>query len=287
VAKHGGLGRGLESLLGETAGEVLTPQSDKQEIELEKIQPNPLQPRKQFDPTALQELADSIKQHGVIQPILLRKKGEKYEIVAGERRYQAACQAGLTSIPAVVREISDEDVLKIALIENLQREDLNPIETARGYQRLIEENELRQQDLAKILSRSRSSIANALRLLDLPVKVQNYLIDGSLTAGHARAILSAPESLQAGLADRIVREGLSVRQTEILASQLFVQNNEVKEMKKDKKSVPETYKAVAKQMGSSLKMPVAIKQVRGKNKVEIQFKDESELEEIVRRLNIS
>ena len=187
-------------------------------LPISKVKPNKGQPRKTFDETELSELADSIKQNGILQPILVRKHGTSYEIVAGERRYQAAKLAGLDEVPVVIREISDEDVFKLALIENLQRSNLTPLEEARGYRQLLDEKDLTQEELSKILSKSRSAITNTLRLMDLPAEVQDLLETGRITAGHARAILAVPtEEGRIRLAEKVVNENLSVRQTEHLA----------------------------------------------------------------------
>ena len=193
-------------------------------LPISQVQPNKDQPRKAFDEASLAELAQSIRQDGVLQPILVRKKVDYYEIVAGERRYQAALAAGLEEIPAVVREVSDEEVYRLALIENIQRADLNPIEQAQGFRTLMEQEHLTQEELAHLLSKSRSAIANTLRLLDLPEEVQTLMVEGALTAGHARAILAVPnDEGRMRLAQKVVAEGLNVRQTEQLAP-LFAQN---------------------------------------------------------------
>ena len=191
MAKKSGLGKGLESLMGEANAEVGAPAADST-LPISKIKPNKGQPRKNFNPDELAELADSIKQNGILQPIIVRKKGTTYEIVAGERRYQAAKLAGLDEVPVVIRDISDEDVFKLALIENLQRSDLNPIEEAQGYKQLLENNGLTQEEVARLVSKSRSAITNTLRLLDLTDEVQQLMSEGNLTAWHARAILSVP-----------------------------------------------------------------------------------------------
>lgn len=186
MAEKKKLGRGLGALVGEATAETSAMKADSV-LSIDKIKPNKDQPRKQFDENELNELADSIKQNGILQPLLVRKVGNYYEIVAGERRYQASKIAGLKEVPVVIREISDEDVFKLALIENLQRSDLTPIEEARGYKQLIKEKDLTQEELSKILSKSRSAITNTLRLLDLPEEVQDLVAGGFLTAGHARA----------------------------------------------------------------------------------------------------
>ncbi len=191
MAKKSGLGKGLGLLVGEADAETAGMRPDST-LPIDQIKPNKGQPRKTFKAEDLAELTDSIKQNGILQPLLVRKKGAIYEIVAGERRYQAARAAGLTEVPVVIRDISDDDVFKLALIENLQRSDLTPLEEARGYRQLIKEKGLTQEELAKILSKSRSAITNTIRLLDLPKEVQELVDEGNLSAGHARAILAVP-----------------------------------------------------------------------------------------------
>lgn len=223
MARKSGLGRGLESLMGEANAEVGGETKPTTTLPITDVKPNKEQPRKNFDEDALAELADSIQQNGILQPILVRKKGAKYEIIAGERRYQAAKKAGLKEVPVVIREVSDEDVFKLALIENLQRSDLNPIEEAQGYRRLIKEGNLTQEELGKVLSKSRSAIANTLRLLDLPKEVQDLMAEGAISAGHARAILAVPsEDGRIKLAEKVVKDNLTVRQTENLADRKSV-----------------------------------------------------------------
>ena len=272
-----GLGRGLESLMGEANHEVgaMAPESS---LPISKIKPNPKQPRHSFDENALEELSDSIKQNGILQPLLVRKVGQSYQIVAGERRYQAAKKAGLKELPVVIKDISDEDVFKLALIENLQRSDLTPIEEAQGYRQLIDENGLTQEQLGKALSKSRSAITNTLRLLDLPVEVQEMMCEGKLSAGHARAILAVPsEEGRIKLAQKVVAERLSVRQTESLAP-LF---SGMQAEKKPRPVMPQSYKRVARQLRMTLDTNVKVKQTRGKNKIEIEFKDEDDLMRII------
>ncbi|MCH3967431.1 MAG: ParB/RepB/Spo0J family partition protein [Atopobiaceae bacterium] len=262
--------------MGESAAEVgdITPDAT---LPIAKIKPNPNQPRKNFDDEALSELADSIEKNGVLQPILVRKKGSTYEIVAGERRYQASKIAKLKEIPVVIREISDDEVFKLALIENLQRSDLNPIEEAQGYRQLIDRDNLTQEALAQILSKSRSAVANTLRLLDLPEDVQNMMADGSITAGHARAILAvSSEEGRSKLAQKVVQENLTVRQTENLAP-LF---SGMDAPKKPRPVAPQSYKRAARQLRTSLDTPVKVRQTRGHNKIEIEFTDEDDLERI-------
>ena len=282
MAKKSGLGRGLNALISEANAE--TGNEPEAVLSISEIVRNPNQPRKTFDEDKLAELADSIRQNGVLQPILVRRKGQKYEIVAGERRYQASKLAGLKEIPAVVREIDDDKVFQLALIENLQRSDLSPIEEAKGYKQLLTSRSLTQEELAKILSKSRSAIANTLRLMDLPVEVQHMMEQGLLTAGHARAILAVPsEEGRIRLAKKVVAESLTVRQTENLAPLFSVEHTETK----TRVAAPQSFKRAARELRKMLDTNVKVKQVRGKNKIEIEFKDEDELARILAQIQPS
>lgn len=279
MAKKSGLGRGLNALISEANAE--TGNEPEAVLSISEIVRNPNQPRKTFDEDKLAELADSIRQNGVLQPILVRRKGQKYEIVAGERRYQASKLAGLKEIPAVVREIDDDKVFQLALIENLQRSDLSPIEEAKGYKQLLTSRSLTQEELAKILSKSRSAIANTLRLMDLPVEVQHMMEQGLLTAGHARAILAVPsEEGRIKLAKKVVAESLTVRQTEKLAPLFSVEHTETR----TRVAAPQSFKRAARELRKMLDTNVKVKQVRGKNKIEIEFKDEDELARILAQI---
>ena len=280
MAKKAALGKGLNALFTETAAE--SGSEPEASLPIASIVTNPDQPRKSFDETQLSELSDSIKQNGVLQPILVRKKGDKYEIVAGERRYQASKLAGLKEIPAIVREIDDAEVFQLALIENLQRSDLTPIEEARGYRQLLDTKGLTQEGLGKILSKSRSAIANTLRLMDLPQEVQDMMEEGQITAGHARAILAVPtEEGRIKLAQKVVAENLTVRQTENLAPLFSVTRDEIK----PKNPAPQYFKRAARTLRQALDTTVKVKQVRGKNKIEIEFKDEDDLARIIEQLS--
>ena len=217
-----GLGRGLSALLADvtpSSSATASPDATRatQVLAVERVQPNPNQPRRAFAPDALDQLAQSIRQKGIVQPLIVRSIGQdgQYEIVAGERRWRAAQIAGLHEVPVVVREFDDVEVLEIAIIENIQREDLNPIEEALAYRQLIDRFGHTQEKLAEALSRSRSHVTNLLRLLTLPVSVQDFLTTGALSAGHARALVSAPNPAE--LAAAVVKRGLSVRETERLA----------------------------------------------------------------------
>ncbi len=277
MAKKAGLGRGLGLLVGEADAETAGMRADST-LPLDRIRPNKGQPRRTFDDAELAELADSIRQNGILQPLLVRDRGDYYEIVAGERRYQAARAAGLDEVPVIIRDVSDDNVFKLALIENLQRSDLSPLEEANGYRQLIMEKGLTQEELARILSKSRSTITNTLRLLDLPDEVQELVETGRLTAGHARAILAVPdEEGRIALAKRVVSEHLSVRQTESLASTFSVNQED----KPRRAPLPQSFKRAARQMRLALDTNVRVKNVRGKNKIEIEFASEDELAHIV------
>ena len=285
--RRSGLGRGLGSLLGETAGEVRTDADDAslRELSIDEVHPNPDQPRRNFDEDELAELADSIAQCGVLQPIVVRAYDGAFQIVAGERRYQAARRAGLETIPAVVREVSDDEVLQLALIENLQRADLNPMEAAQGYRQLVEQNGLTHAEVAQILSKSRSAITNAMRLLDLPQSVQELVANGLLTAGHARAILSVDgDEGREALAQKVIHEGLSVRQTETFGPLFSVKTQATDDAQPKRTVAPESYGVAARRLHNVLGTKVRVRTIRGKNKVEIEFGNEDDLEAIVERI---
>ena len=220
MAMERGLGRGLGALLGDAA--LQSQEGGSLSLPISQVEPGLKQPRKRFDEESLQDLADSIRIHGVIQPLTVRRLSSGYyQIIAGERRWRAAKLAGLTEVPAVIIEADDRKVMELGLIENLQREDLNPMEEANGYKVLMEEYGLTQEEVAQRVGKSRPAVANALRLLALPDPVHQLLEEGRLSAGHARAILAAPTGeLQKKLAGKVVAEGLSVRQTEALAKRL-------------------------------------------------------------------
>lgn len=275
--KKQALGRGLNALMSEAQTETGNVTSDTL-VDITKIQPNPNQPRTHFNETLLQELSESIRENGVLQPLLVRKKGQKYEIIAGERRYQASKLAGIEKLPVIIKDVDDQKMLELALIENLQRSDLNPIEEAKGYKQLLKESGMTQEALSKAVSKSRSAITNSLRLLDLPDEVQQFLFDGKMTAGHARAILAVPfEDARIRLAQKVVNEGLSVRATENLAPLFSVGE----EPKKSKAVTPQSYKKAARALRQVFNTNVKVKSSRGKNKIEIEFKDEEELSQIL------
>lgn len=284
VKKRGGLGRGLNALVSEaeyeTGGSAASASNAASETKLpiEDIVPNPNQPRIHFNETELRELSESIQEHGVLQPLLVRKHGNGYEIIAGERRYQASKLAGLEELPVIIKEVNDEEMLALALIENLQRSDLNPVEEAKGYRQLIDSSGMTQEALSKAVSKSRSAITNSLRLLDLPEVVQQMIFEGKLTAGHARAILAVPyEDARIRLAEKVVAEGLSVRATENLAP-LFSAGETPKT---SRPATPQSFKKAARVLRQVFNTNVRVKSSRGKNKIEIEFKDEEELSRIL------
>ncbi len=256
------------------------PKKEISEVAIDLVEPNPDQPRTHFKPEEIEELAASIKKEGLLQPILVRKVGSKYQIIAGERRWQACKSLGSTMIPVRFWKADDDKVLELALIENVQRSDLNPIEEAYGYKRLMERKKMTQSELAIAVSKGRSTIANALRLLDLPEDAQQMLFEEKITAGHARAILSVPtQEGRNKLTKKLSEEKLSVRETEALA-RLFAGKSKATDSLKKRQPLPDVFKKAAKELRQSLQTNVRIKTVKGKNKIEIEFKDEEELQRL-------
>lgn len=260
-----------------------TKQTDLVDIDL--VAPNPDQPRTSFDKEELAELSKSIEKEGLLQPILVRKMdGGTYQIIAGERRWRACKLAGLKQVPVRVKDVEDDKALELALIENIQRSDLNPIEEAYGYKRLMERQHLTQAEVARAVSKGRSTIANALRLLELPEDAQQMLFEGKITAGHARAILSVPTPEgREKLTNKLREEKLSVRQTENLARLLAGQAAAKSEDHK-RPATPPVFKKAARELRQHFNTGVRIKSVRGKNKIEIEFKDEADLERLFQQL---
>lgn len=247
------------------------------EVSIELVHPNPNQPRMHFNKEELDELALSIEKDGLLQPILVREDAQGYEIIAGERRWQASQLAGLKKVPVRIKEADDMKVLELALIENLQRSDLNPIEEAYGYKRMMERGNRTQSEVASAVSKGRSTIANALRLLDLPEDAQQMLYEEKITAGHARAILAIPsDEGRAKLTEKLAKEKLSVREAESLARLIAgrekQKNNPVKKPPK-----PRFFRRAAKDLSESFDTKVQVRSVNGKNKIEIEFKDEEDL----------
>ena len=276
MAAKRGLGKGLDALFMDYSNDS----ESTQEISMAEIEPDRSQPRKDFDEETLQELADSIAEHGVLQPILLRPLPDGgYRIVAGERRFRAAHIAGLTSIPATVRDFSEQQALEAALVENLQREDLNPLEEATGYQTLIDQSGLTQEEAAKRVGKSRSTVTNALRLLSLPSHTLELIRIGSITAGHAKALLSIDSDRIDDVADRIVFEGLSVREVEKIGQ---------KKPRQHKLDLPLSKETIASEveiaLRESLGVEVYVKYSAGKGVLSINFYTKEQLLEFANKL---
>ena len=298
MALKRGLGKGLDSLIPTNVmmesevkhATVSTASSAEEEkdgtlmVKLSKVEPNREQPRKNFDEDSLQELAESLKQFGMLQPILVQNRGDYYEIIAGERRWRAAKIAGLKEVPVIVRELTDQEIVEISLIENIQRDDLNPIEEAQAYKRLLTEFHLKQDEVAERVSKSRTAVTNAMRLLKLNEKVQQMVIDEMLTTGHARALLGIEDQEQQYIiAQKIFDEKLSVRDTEKLVKSL---QNEKKKKKEEKEKIDPKLEAVyhdlEEQMKGILGTKVCINHKDAKKgKLEIEYYSQDELDRII------
>jgi len=280
------LGRGLASLIGDVgreAAHVERPRANRK-VPIEFLKPNPRNPRRAFSDAELGELSSSIKQHGVIQPIVVRPvKGaqDRYEIIAGERRWRASQLAGLHEVPIVPVDVSDSDALEIAIIENVQREDLNAMEEAQGYHALADEFKRSQEDIARIVGKSRSHVANMMRLTRLPAEVQAYIARGELSAGHARALIGVPDPLTA--AKRIVEEGLNVRQTEALAHVEGVPERKPQKARGGKSKAPDTL-ALEKRVSDALGLAVSVNHREPGGTVQIGYRNLEQLDEVMRRL---
>lgn len=274
-----GLGRGLSALIP-GAGQEFTG-GEPTELPTDLLAPNPNQPRTVIDEAQINELADSLRKVGMMQAIVVRPHSDGYQIIAGERRWRAAKAAGLEKVPVRIMACSETEALALALIENLQREDLNPIEEARGYRRLLTEYEMTQAELADKVSKSRSAVTNTLRLLDLPEEVQQMMFEGKMSAGHARAVLSLPnEELRVRLAEKIVNDGLSVREAESLAKLIAAGQGE----RAPRPLTPKSFKLVARRLRRLLGTTVRVRQTAKKGKIEIDFQGEEDLERITRLL---
>ena len=276
-----GLGKGLEALIPQLADDRM---NEIAHIRVDELVPNPYQPRRDFNSEKLDELVNSIKEHGVLQPIVVRKRvSGGYEIVAGERRFRAVQLAGLTTIPALIREISDKEAMEIALIENLQRDDLNPVELAEAYKRFMDLFSLTQEQLADRVGMSRSHVANLMRLLSLPVDVLEDVSRGTISMGHARALLSLKDSsLIQTIVDRIKIEGLSVREVELMVQK---SENVPRETKQKDKIVHPQIKAYEDNLRELLGTPVKIKDKNGKGKIEIDYFNEDDLSRILQLIS--
>jgi len=279
VARKRGLGRGLDALLPAGDAGVGPDETGPREIRIREISPNRFQPRQEFDPEKLAELTDSIRRHGVVQPVIVRPVDGRYELVVGERRWRAAQEAGLETIPAVVKDVgSDEDILAVALVENLQREDLNPLEEAGAYHYLIQEFGLTQEEVAQRVGRSRSQVANTLRLLNLDPEIQAEIQAGRLSMGHAKVILSLPEhAAQRRLFRDIIKKGLSVREAEGTAQRLAATP-----AKAGARRTPlSPYPDVEERLRNALGTRVAIRGKSGRGRMEIEYYSSEDLERLV------
>ena len=281
AAKKGGLGKGLDAIFSENDMED---SNTAVAIRIDELEPNRAQPRKSFDDESIAELADSISRHGVLQPLLVRPLiGGGYQIVAGERRWRAARMAGVKEVPAVVRDLSESEVMQLALIENLQREDLNPLEEAGGYQALIEEYGFTQEDVARTVGRSRPAVANALRLLALPEDLRELVSEGVLSAGHARTLLAFPDEESMRRAAKLaVEQELSVRQLEKLAQGAKEQIEEQEEKREPPKRRIPYFDEVELALNEHLGRRVAVKGNKKKGTLQIEFYGEDDLAELLK-----
>lgn len=285
------MGRGLGAFFDDIEENIMPDELKKTEndgvkvYKIRDIEPNPEQPRKYFEKEKLETLANSIKEHGLIQPIVVKKQSNgMYQIVAGERRWRAAKLAGLTEVPCVEGEYTEKQVMELALVENLQREDLNPIEEAEGYRKLMDAFGLTQEDVAERVGRSRSAVANSLRLNGLSSKIKNMVIAGDLTQGHARALLALEkESDRLTLAEKIVAEGLNVRQIEKLVAKVAMEKTAPPVVAPDK-NMEKYFKDLARDISGKLGAKVTIKNGKNKGKIEIEYFSSAELEGIVEKL---
>lgn len=303
MAQKRGLGKGLDALIPSSvlkpAASAKTSENKKQSIssakteekalermmKITKIEPNRNQPRKKFEEEALNELAASIKLVGVISPILVQKKEDRYIIIAGERRWRAAKIAGLKEVPVIVRDYTEREIAEIALIENVQREDLNPMEEAAGYKRLIEEFHLKQEEVAECVSKSRSAVTNSLRLLKLPEEVQQLVMENALSMGHARALLAVEgKETQIALAQKVVKDNLSVRDVEKLVRTVSHQEKEKPSLDRQLQTIYASYEEEMKQaLGTKVTIAPSFKK-KGAGKLEIEFYSMEDFERIVEKL---
>ena len=290
AVKKSGLGKGLDSLITDKVKKTTVKTTENREnvedavkIDINKVEPNRDQPRKKFDEDALVELAESIKQFGILQPLIVQQREDYYEIIAGERRWRAAKIAGLKEVPVLIKNLTEQEIMEISLIENIQREDLNPIEEALAYKRLLEEFHLKQDEVAERVSKSRTAVTNAIRLLKLNDKVQQMVIDEMLSTGHARALLGIEDQeKQYNLAQRIFDEKLSVRDTEKLVKNIQNEKKNTSESKKLDPKLEAIYKDLEEQMKVILGTKVAINHKDEKRgKLEIEYYSQDELDRII------
>ena len=293
AVKKGGLGpkgKGLDALFDSEIKSVSHQVSKDtvQLIDINKIEPNRLQPRKQFEENALEELAESIKQYGVIQPVVVKAVEDYYELIAGERRWRASKIAGIKKIPAIIKEYDSEKIFEIARVENLQREDLNPMEEAAGYKKISEDFGLNQEEIAKRVGKSRSAVANAMRLLNLDERVQNFVKEGKISSGHARALLAVEDKdMQFEMAERIIEDDLSVRNTEAMVKLYVSKKDETKEEVNPKPSKFNTavFEEAADRLKNVLGTKVKLTSKQNKGKIEIEFYSDDDLDRLLGLIN--
>ena len=284
AVKRGGLGKGLDSLIPDT-GKVpekvkVVEKPAEIRLKINQIEPNRDQPRKKFDEESLQELTDSVKQFGILQPLIVQKRDDYYEIIAGERRWRAAKSAGLKEVPVVIRDMSDQEIVEISLIENIQREDLNPIEEAIAYKRLLTEFHLKQEEVAERVAKSRTAVTNSMRLLKLDERVQQMVVDGMLTPGHARARLAIDDpKLQFQAAQKIFNEKMSVREVEKLVKNI---GKEKPPKKAEDPGQTAVYESLEEKMKAALGTKVSInRKNEQRGKIEIEYYSVEELERLM------
>lgn len=282
MSKKFGLGKGLDALIPSEGKS----KNDNLLIPINKIKSNSQQPRKAFDNESIIELAESIKHHGIIQPLILKQSGDDYVIIAGERRWRAAKMVGIKEVPAIIMELTDKEILEVSLIENIQREDLNPIEEAMSYKKLLEDFNITQDDLSKRIGKSRSTITNSIRLTNLDERVQEYLIEGVLSEGHGRTLLAVKDNdLQYELAQRVIDDGISVRELERIIKNI---NNE-KDKNKNKRTEKELnpyYKDVVNKLQNYFGTKVSLCNKKNKGLIEIEYYSEEDLQRIIDIINL-
>lgn len=282
MSKKFALGKGLGALIPE---ESLDNEKDRLLIPLNKIKSNSDQPRKNFDSDKIVELAESIKHHGIIQPLILKKIEDEYIIVAGERRWRAAKSLGLKEVPAIIMDLSDKQVLEISLIENIQRQDLNPIEEALAYKKLLSDFKLTQDELSKRIGKSRTAITNCMRLINLDKRVQQYLIDGVISEGHGRTLLAITNNdIQYELSQRIIDEKLSVREIERIVKNLLNDTNKTKERKE--KGLNSYYRDIKDKLQNHFGTKVNLSNKKNKGKIEIEYYSDEDLQRILDIINL-
>lgn len=292
MAKKFGLGKGLDALIPVSDNAIKKELSNEEkniilDLDIERVKPNKEQPRKFFDESKLIELSESLKEHGIIQPLVVKKIGDIYSIIAGERRYRAAKLAGFKKVPAIVMDISDAKLLQVSLIENIQREDLNPIEQAIAYEKLLNEYNLTQEELSAKIGKSRSSISNSMRLLNLDERVKDFIIQGVISEGHGKVLLPLDEEKQYEAAQKIIDDCLSVRDAEKLVK-LYANSENIKDEEKEetKKILNPYYKDIRDRLQDYFGTKVSINSNKNKGKIEIEYYSEEDLQRILDIINL-